>query len=135
MCYHPKHITPYIHCFVYHIPEFIQLHKDISIFTLQGLEKLNHITSICYHRSNNKKMNEKVFVKQLIEKMSRIEFLRLGFDNIIDFNINNNDIEGINENAIEYVHQKQDLFRTRDLAKILRRNKIRRNFQLWLKRI
>lgn len=37
-------LTPYVHAFVYHIPELIERHGDLSLYSLQGLEKLNDFT-------------------------------------------------------------------------------------------
>ncbi|CAB4025926.1 Hypothetical predicted protein [Paramuricea clavata] len=34
-------ITPYIHAMVYHVPQFMKLHKGIRNFSGQGVEKLN----------------------------------------------------------------------------------------------
>ena len=38
-------ITPYLHCFVCHLHEFRSLHGNFNLFNMQGLEKLNDITS------------------------------------------------------------------------------------------
>lgn len=73
----PKFITPYIHAFVCHVPEFIRLYKDLNRFNLQGLEKLNHITIIAFQRNTNKHLTLNAFVKQLIQKMNRREFFLL----------------------------------------------------------
>ena len=46
--YQTKHITPYIHIFVNHVPEFLNLCGSLSPFSQQGLEKLNdNITENC----------------------------------------------------------------------------------------
>lgn len=42
--YQTTNVTPYIHSLVYHVPEFIEAYGNISKFTQQGLEKLNHST-------------------------------------------------------------------------------------------
>ena len=49
-----KEITPYIHIFAFHLPEFILKHKNINIYNLQGLEKLNDFVTQIYHCSSNK---------------------------------------------------------------------------------
>ena len=74
LTYMPNHITPYIHSFVFHIPEFIKLHGDVNLFNLQGLEKLNDISTQNYHRSSNKKNDNKQYIKQMIEKRNRLEY-------------------------------------------------------------
>ena len=100
MCYRPNNITPYIHAFVYHIPEFLKLHKNINLFNLEGLEKLNHVTSLSYHRCNNKHFSDKSFLKQLIQKMNRMEFLRLGLDIDIENDHINESVETEEENDL-----------------------------------
>ena len=39
--YQTKHVTPYMHIVVSHIPQFIKLYGNNSHFSQQGLEKLN----------------------------------------------------------------------------------------------
>lgn len=39
--YQTKNITPYMHAFVAHVPEFLKIHGAIAPYTQQGLEKLN----------------------------------------------------------------------------------------------
>ncbi len=71
--YHASHITPYMHAFKSHLHEFIQLHGDVNAFNLEGLEKLNDLTTTHFFRSTNKKS----FLKQLIEKRNRMDYLNL----------------------------------------------------------
>lgn len=42
--YHPTDITPYIHALVYHVPVFIDIHKNIGLlaFSCCGVEKKNY---------------------------------------------------------------------------------------------
>lgn len=75
-----KNITPYIHIFVHHIGDFIIRHGDINLFNLQGLEYKQHVQSINYHRSSNKKFNDKKnskikknYIRQCFEKVNRME--------------------------------------------------------------
>ena len=51
--YQTKDVTPYIHAFAMHVPQFLCLHGNISSFTQQGLEKLNDLTTKSYQRSSN----------------------------------------------------------------------------------
>ena len=51
--YQTKHITPYIHAMVAHLPKFMQLYGRIVPFTQQGVEKLNDIYTQYYFRSTN----------------------------------------------------------------------------------
>ena len=43
--YQAKHVKPYMHAFVCHVPEFLGLYGTICPFTQQGLEKLNDRTT------------------------------------------------------------------------------------------
>ena len=43
--YQTKDVTPYMHAFVMHLLEFVRLHGNITMFTQQGLEKLNDFTT------------------------------------------------------------------------------------------
>ena len=58
----------------YHIPEYLQLHKgNIVQFTLQGLEKLNDISTKNFQRSSNHRDHEAL--EQMLQKMNRVELL------------------------------------------------------------
>ena len=46
-------VTPYIHGLRAHVPEFLQLYKNISLFSQQGLEKYNDQASKDYFQSTN----------------------------------------------------------------------------------
>lgn len=39
--YPTKHVTPYMHCMMMHVSEFMQIHGALLPFTQQGLEKYN----------------------------------------------------------------------------------------------
>ena len=69
-------ITPYIHIFCFHIPEFIQTHGNINLFSMQGLENLNSFSKINYFRQTNR--NKTQFTSMLLEKMNRMNFYHLG---------------------------------------------------------
>jgi hypothetical protein len=78
-----EEITPYIHIFVFHVPELIKKYRNINLFNCQGLEKLNELTIKDFHTSTNKKKQNKAYLKQLFEKRNRIEFYELnGHNNI-----------------------------------------------------
>ena len=68
-------ITPYIHSFVHHFYEFMQLHGDVNLFNEQGLEKLNDLTTSQFYRSTNKKN----FITQLLNLRNRVEVLSSEF--------------------------------------------------------
>lgn len=65
-------ITPYIHVFISHLSQFVDMHNDINKFNIQGLEKLNDLTTSQYFRGTNKK---KDYLKQILAKRNRIEYL------------------------------------------------------------
>ena len=71
--YESKHVTPYIHIFITHLSQFVEQHKDVNSFNMQGLEKLNDLTTKQYFQATNKK--EKEFLKQILNKRNRIEYL------------------------------------------------------------
>lgn len=70
--YHTKHVTPYMHALVWHVPEFIQMYGTISSFTQQGLEKLNDKTTKDFFRSTNQRGMDAL--KQIVQKRNRIEY-------------------------------------------------------------
>ena len=87
-----KTMTPYIHVFVSHIPQFLELHKNINIFNTQGLEKLNDFCTQYYQRCTNKHTKDKNYLSQLFKKRNRIEFFNLnGEMNELHFGNNDND--------------------------------------------
>ena len=65
--------TPYIHSFVFHMTEFLLLNPDLKSFNIQGLEKLNDLTSKYYFSQTNRK--PLTYIRQLVEKRNRNEFL------------------------------------------------------------
>ncbi len=70
-------LTPYVHSFVYHIPELIEKHRDINLFNMEGLEKLNDLTKKYYFYSTNKHKKDNEYLVQLINKRNRIEFYNM----------------------------------------------------------
>ena len=63
-------VTPYMHTFGQHFWEMVKLHGDISLYTMQGLEKLNDLTSGHYFSSTNRNEN---YLNQLLAKRNRME--------------------------------------------------------------
>lgn len=75
--YQRKDVTPYIHAFAYHVPQFLQLYDgNISIFSQQGLEKLNDITTKHFQRGTNH--HDISALKQILQKHIRIQTLEEG---------------------------------------------------------
>ena len=64
--YQTKHVTPYMHALVWHVPEFLRLFGSICPFTQQGLEKLNDKTTKDFFRSTNQRGVDALF--QLVQK-------------------------------------------------------------------
>ena len=52
--YQEPEVTPYMHLVISHMWFYVQLHGDVDIFNIQGLEKLNDFTSTEYFRATNK---------------------------------------------------------------------------------
>ncbi len=71
--YQTKNVTPYIHSFVYHVPEFIEKYGCIGKFNQQGLEKLNDVTTVNFLKSTNRRKSEAY--KQILQKWNRLEQL------------------------------------------------------------
>ena len=71
--YQSKHITPYVHLLVSHIPEFLELYGTLSPYSQQGLEKLNDDLTKDYFRSTNHRENDAL--KQMLLKLNRLEEL------------------------------------------------------------
>ena len=71
--YQSKDVTPYIHAFMMHVPEFIALHGNLVSFTQQGLEKLNDFSTKQFQRASNHRNIESL--KQLLEKRNHVENL------------------------------------------------------------
>ena len=71
--YQTKHVTPYMHVLVAHIPEFLDLYGSLSSFSQQGLEKLNDLLTNTYYRSTNHHSADAL--RQLLIKFNRMEEL------------------------------------------------------------
>jgi len=71
--YPSKHVTPYMHCMMYHVSKFMLLHGSTLVFTQQGLEKYNDIMTKDYFRSANHQ-NEQCLI-QILQKQNRLEHL------------------------------------------------------------
>ena len=94
-------ITPYIHIFCFHMPEFIEVHGNLNLFSMQGLEKLNSFSKTNYFRATNHHKN--TFTSTLLNKMNRIDFIHLNGE------LNNDvDLNGINKDA--YKDSYSDMF-------------------------
>ena len=71
--YPAKHVTPYMHCMMYHVSEFMQLHESILMFTQQDLEKYNDIMTKDYFWATCHQ-NEQCLI-QILQKQNRLEYL------------------------------------------------------------
>ena len=74
-CTDEEKLTTYVHIFIYHVPEFISVYKNLNLYSMQALEKLNWTTKSNYFRQTNRK---KDYLKQLLNKANRTEFYYLG---------------------------------------------------------
>ena len=64
-------LTPYLHCFICHMHQFRFIHGDFNLFNIQGLEKLNDITSEQVFKSKNIKRKELRCVFYLHQRMHK----------------------------------------------------------------
>ena len=71
--YQRKDVTPYMHAFMMHIPEFISLHGNLVSFSQQTLEKLNDFSTKQLQQAFSHQTIESL--KQMLEKRNRIENL------------------------------------------------------------
>ena len=67
-------ITPYVHILVFHVPFFIQKYKNLNLYSMQSLKKLNSIKKTRYIRQTNKK---DICMEQLLNVANRSEFTHL----------------------------------------------------------
>ena len=65
---HTVHIS-----FAMHVPEFLHLYGNVVMFSQQGLEKLNDLTTKHFQRASNHR--EYDALKQVLEKRNRLELL------------------------------------------------------------
>ena len=71
--YQASDVTPYMHAFRVHVPEFLELYENISLFNQQGLEMYNYQASKDYFRPRNHRGIESL--KQSLLKKNRIQYL------------------------------------------------------------
>ena len=71
--YTTKHVTPYMHCMMNHVAEFMKLHGSILPFTQQGLEKYNDTMTKDYFRATSHK-GEQCLI-QILQKQNKMELL------------------------------------------------------------
>ena len=72
--YPAKYVTPYMHCMMHHISEFMSLHGSILSFTQQGMEKYNDVMTKDYFRSTCHRGEECLL--QILQKRNRLEYLQ-----------------------------------------------------------
>jgi len=72
--YPSKHTTPYMHCMMNHVNEFMTIHGSILQFTQQGIEKYNDIMTKDYFRSTSH--HSETSLVQILQKQNRIEHLK-----------------------------------------------------------
>lgn len=58
-----------------HVSEFISLYGNVAMFTQQGLEKLNDLTTIYFQHSTNHHGQDAF--RQILEKRNRIEQMEI----------------------------------------------------------
>ena len=74
--YQSRHVTPYMHSLVCHIPEFLTIYGgNLTHFTQQGMEKLNDTSTKYYFRATNHHKKDSVALSQLLLKRNRVKEL------------------------------------------------------------
>lgn len=73
--YQSRHVTPYMHSFICHVPEFLTLYGNLTQFTQQGMEKLNDTSTKYYFRATNHHKKDSAALSQLLLKRNRVEEL------------------------------------------------------------
>ena len=71
--YQTKHVTPYMHALVQHVPQFLRQYGNLAIFNQQGLEKLNQIQTKDFFRSTNYRGSEALVM--LLQKNNKLHQL------------------------------------------------------------
>ncbi|XP_058949396.2 uncharacterized protein [Pocillopora verrucosa] len=69
-------ITPYIHTFVYHVPQFLEKYGTLMQFNFQPVEKKNHWQSQKDHRGSQKGGKNSKYTVQVMEQENRLMFAR-----------------------------------------------------------
>ena len=71
--YPAKHVTPYMHCMMQHVKEFMKAHGSILSFTQQGMEKYNDLLTKDYFRSTSHRGEESLVY--ILQKRNHLEYL------------------------------------------------------------
>ena len=71
--YPSKHVTPYMHCMMMHVSQFISINGAILPFTQHGMEKYNDVMTKNYFRASSHHGLD--CLTQILEKQNRIEHL------------------------------------------------------------
>lgn len=118
--YFEQEITPYMHLVCCHSTELNKKHREINNYNLQGLEKYNDITTISYHRSKNRHIKNKEFLRTLIIKRNRTEFKLLGFSSNLEIKnlgfIVNNLLSNIPSNQSTVDTSQYNIYLIKDLS-------------------
>ncbi len=70
-CTDNEKLTPYLHILVFHIPQFITEYKNLSLYCMQALERLNSVTKRNFFRQTNRR--PLIAMRQLLNKANRNE--------------------------------------------------------------
>ena len=72
--FHATDFVLYMHHIMGHLSDRVSRYGDIDLFNIQGLEKLNDITTTQYFRGTNRKHD---YISQLMYKRIRLEHYQL----------------------------------------------------------
>jgi hypothetical protein len=73
-------ITPYIHVLCNHMHEFVEENGNVNVYNVEGLEKLNDISTMEFFKSTNKWIDRgSSFIKQMMQRRARLDFIENDF--------------------------------------------------------
>ena len=73
-----SNISPYIHIFIFHSVELLQTYgKILNLLNCNSIEKFNHFSINYYHNSSNRNNTDLKYLKQMILKRNRVEYIML----------------------------------------------------------
>ena len=61
-------MTPYIHCFVFHVPEFVDKYGGLGGFQMEEVERMNKVLKSAFHRKTHQGKNPKISSYMVGEK-------------------------------------------------------------------
>ena len=72
-----KDMTPYLHCLVYHVPQFLETYGTIYQVNCQLVELKNHHHNAVFHRGSQKGGRQSSYCRQVLQRENRSLFSRV----------------------------------------------------------